>query len=172
MNTEKRPTRPDAIGGLGLRLVAPAAIGTTTARAATAAVAAAGAAATAVTTTAAGPAAAAAHAAEAVRAVNGAIAARLERNFCLLATVRTNGRIHLPLATVAAAAAVAAPTAIATAGIARGLPGCAARRTAARGAETLRLVKLLLALGKRELRAAIRASEGLICHVSLTNSWC
>lgn len=141
----------------------------TAAGATTATVTAAGAATTAVA--AAGAAAATTLAAEAVRAVDRAIATGLERNFGLLATARASGRVHLALAAVTAAATVAAPTAITTTtGIARGLAGSAARRTAARGAEALRPVKLLLALGERELRAAIRASEGLICHVSLTNS--
>ena len=56
------------------------------------------------------------------------------------------------------------------AGVACSLAGCATRRATARGAEALGLVKFLLAFGERELRAAVRASKGLICHVSLTNS--
>lgn len=150
------------------RLVASTTIRATTAGAAaatttvsTAAGAAAAGATTAATTT-------TALAAEAVRAVDRTIAAGLEGYFCLLATLGTDGRVHLAFATVTTAA-IAAPT-IATAAVACSLAGRSARRATARGAEALGLIEFLLTLGEREGRAAIGASKGLVCHVSLTNS--
>jgi hypothetical protein len=151
---------------------APIAIATATAAAAATTVATAAAAtasaatatvtttATTVTATTAAAATTATLAAEAVRAVNRAIATRLERDFGLLAARSAYGRVHL-----AGAAAVAATTIAAR--VTLRLAGGATIRTAGRLAEALASKELLLASREGELGAAIAAREGLVLHVRL-----
>ena len=96
---------------------------------------------------------------EAVAAIHGLVATRLERNLSDSAAARACCLEHLALAAAVAASTAAAPAAAHAAGLA-GLP--AIRASAGLVLEALLLVELLFASGKRELIPAVDAGDELI----------
>src|SRR5438045_773602 len=124
---------------------------------------------------------AAADAREAVRAVDGLVAARLEGDLGLLAAARAGGREHLPARAVVAAAVAARAAVVAATATATATEAVAARRVAEAAAaaaalllarapalraasglvgQAAALVELLLAGRERELLAAVAAGQG------------
>jgi hypothetical protein len=100
----------------------------------------------------------------AVGAIDRLVPAGLEGHLRVLAALGADCRVHLTLA-VTRGAAVSA-----TAALAGRLPRCSAIGATTRGGKALGLEEFLFAFGELELRAAVRAGKGLICHVSLANS--
>src|SRR5581483_8003262 len=99
---------------------------------------------------------------EAVRAVHGPVAPRLEGHLGLPAALGTHRRIHV--ASLAAVSATRAPGAAALGLAGRSAFGAAGRLVV----EAAAGVKLLLASGKGELAATITADQRLVYHVALT----
>ena len=110
---------------------------------------------------------------EAVRAIDGAVIARLERHRCVLAALGADGREHLPFAALVPAAPTripaTAPTTVAV--VAATVAGSTAIRAAAGlvGKAPTR-EELLFSDGEREAHPTITAGEGLFGVHPLTPS--